>query len=193
MTVWHFPSKTQHQQMERTKAVAWATAKVGGWRGANVTAMIQRYLKEAGFEVTQVHVKHSMDYLVERDLAIAVVIGRRTREFILAPDVELEEPNFIKAQRVRASSHGPTPEPVPLPTPATNGSAQVIDDHGSRPMPGVELLPGRGRPMPALPSTVRQPARWADLEAAVKTWHRTDPDAADLWVAAVLRDLGVAQ
>lgn len=185
--VWKFPAKTQLQQKERTKAVAWATAKVGGWRGANVTAMIQRYLKEAGFEVSQEHVKHSMTYLVDRDLAIAVVIGRRTREFILAPDVELEEPDFIRAQRVRATAHGPAPvpEPVALPAPpATNGTTPETEGT-------VVVLPGRGRPMPALPSSTREPARWRDLEAAVRTWHRTDPDAADLWVAAVLRDLGV--
>jgi hypothetical protein len=207
-TVWKFPPKTQLQQKERTKAVAWATAKVGGWRGPNVTASIQKYLADAGFKVDQAHIRNSMVYLVERDLAIQVVIGRRTREFIMAPDVELEEPDFVRAQRARAAGHGPTPEPVRLPAapPATNGHASpVIDDHGSRPMPGVEVvprtagpagtkLPGRGRGMPRLPSAMRQePAQLDLLVATLRAWHDRDADACDLWVAAVLRDLGVEQ
>lgn len=200
-TTWKFPPKVQRQQAERTKAVAWATARVGGWRGANVTASIQKYLADAGFKVDQAHIKRSMEYLVDHDLAIAVVIGRRTREFIMAPDVQLEEPDFVRAQRVRASSHGP--KPAALPAPATNGDAPtVIDDHGAQPMPGVEMvprtggptgtaLPGRGRRMPRLPSQTTQPARLDDMLAALRAWYRTDPDACDLWVAGVLHDLGV--
>jgi hypothetical protein len=192
LTVWKFPPKTQLQLKERVKAIAWATNKVGGWRGPNVTASIQRYLQEAGYKTGQNLVKLGMDYLVRHELAIAVVLGRRTTEFIMAPEVELEEQDFIRAQRIRATSHGPT-EPPALP-PATNGSAEVIDDHGARPMPGVELLPGRGRKMPRLPSAVASGPSGLDLLVdAVRTWHRTDPDAAELWVDAVLRDLGVAR
>lgn len=192
--LWKFPPKTQLQLKERVKAISWATNKVGGWRGPNVTASIQRYLQDAGYKTTQPLIKRGMDYLVEHDLAIAVVLGRRTTEFIMAPEVELEEPDFIRTQRVRARSHGPTPEALP-PPPATNGDAPVvIDDHGARPMPGVELLPGRGRQMPRLPSAVAKGPDGLDLLTdAVRTWHRTDPDAAELWVDAVLRDLGVAR
>jgi hypothetical protein len=192
-TVWKFPPKTQLQLKERVKAIAWATNKVGGWRGPNVTASIQRYLQDSGYKTTQALVKLGMDYLVKHELAVAVVLGRRTTEFILVGDVELEEPDFIRAARLRATSHGPAPEPIELPAPASNGAA-VIDDHGSRPIPGVEVLPGRGRKMPRLPSAVASGPSGLDLLAdAVRTWHRTDPDAAELWVDAVLRDLGVAR
>lgn len=185
-TVWKFPPKTQLQQKERTKAVAWATRKVGGWCGANVTAAIQKYLADAGFKVDQQHVKYSMQYLVENDLAIAVVMGRRTREFIMAPDVELEEPDFIRAQRVRAAGHGP--EKMPAEQVALPAASVAANGHSTE-----LVLPGRGRRMPRLPSANTAPARWADLEAACKAWHRTDPDACDLWVAGVLHDLGVDQ
>lgn len=190
--VWKFPNRSERSQKERTKAVAWATHRVGGWRSANVTAQIQRYLADAGYKVDQHLIKRSMEYLVEHDLAIAVTKGKRTVEFIMG-DTHLEEPDFVRAQRVRAASHGPSPEPEPaaLPAPSTNGHAVIIDDHGSRPMPGVEVLPGRGRRMPRLPSSVAQPRRLDDMLAALKAWHRADPEACDLWVEGVLHDLGV--
>jgi hypothetical protein len=48
--------------------------------------------------------------------------------------------------------------------------------------------------MPRLPSAVAKGPDGLDLLVdAVRTWHRTDPDAAELWVDAVLRDLGIAR
>lgn len=172
-----FPPKTQLQLKERVKAIAWATTKVGGWRGANVTASIQRYLQEAGYKTTQTLIKRGMDYLVEHDLAIAVVLGRRTVEFILAPDAEVAEPDFVKAQRVRATSHGPGD--LAPGAPATNGRST-----------GTPTAPSR--PAPPLPSSVRsRPPQLDVLTGALRAWYREDPEACDTWIAEVLRDLGV--
>lgn len=168
-----FPPKTQLQLKERVKAIAWATDKVGGWRGTNVTASIQRYLQEAGYKTNQTLIKRGMEYLVGHDLAIAVVLGRRTTEFIMVPDVELEEPDFVKAQRVRASSHGPDSEPAPVVT--SNG----VGPHEA-PAP---------RPAPRLPRSRRGPDRLDELLASLREWYRVDPEECDRWIADVLHDL----
>lgn len=186
-----FPPRTQLQLKERVKAIAWATNKVGGWRGSNVTAAIQKYLQEAGYRTSQAHIKLGMDYLVKHNLAVAVVLGRRTTEFIMASDAEVDEPDFIKAQRIRAATHGPEVEPtVVLPAAASNGHAELAT--GQALVVAPSALPGRGRPMPRLPRQRSQdPERLDEMLAALRAWYQTDPEACELWIGGVLHDLGV--
>lgn len=160
-----FPPKAQEHQKHRTLAVAWVTARAGGFESSNVTATIQRELAAEGYRVPQELVKASMVYLCERGYAERVLNGRRHVMFVLDSDVDVPEPPFVTARREMAAATATAPAM------AQNGSAPV---------------PVRRPPLPAPPG---QPTWLAAVSAALVAWWGEDPAAANKWAGELLETL----
>lgn len=193
-----FVPNTHQETKDRVIAVAWATQQVGGFKGRNVVYDIQKWLKARGYAMPIERIADAMVFLDQGDYGIRVVLGRRTREFIIDDELEVPVPAFVRAEAMRQHATAKAVDPVPVPDPepvidrtnghATTAAAVVAADRH----PADMVLPGRGRQMPRLPSSTRSdPDRLDDMLAALRTWYRTDPDACELWIDAVLRDLGV--
>jgi len=161
-----FPPKTTTQRKHRDIAVAWITKQHGGFQTANVTATIHKALRDAGFRTTQEHVMRSMIALEGDGYAIREVIGRRHVLFMMDADVDVPEPGFVAAQRMRTASLA---DPVPAaPLPADPG-------------------PSRRPPLPR--RTPDMPGVFAELSQAVLDWWRDEPDAATAWATDALASL----
>lgn len=170
-----FIPKMQAQKKEAILAVAWITARQGGYETPNVARSICHDLRTEGYALTQDRVTSAMLWLVEQSYAVRSVLGRRHRMFMMDPEVAVPEPGFVTARRMMTAGSVPEPAghpPVTVPV-STNGVS------ATRPRP----------PLPGQPAdTVPRPV--ANLTAAVTAWWRSDPEAAGQWVAAVLQELG---
>jgi hypothetical protein len=195
-----FPAKTQRQFIERTLGVAWVTSRAGGYaRPSGVNGLIEKDLRDVGYRVDRHLVRRSMQWLADEGYALMVVNGRRTQEFILAPDVDVPMPQFAQALRARALQAGTRTVSVPQPAgqgvvehivgpelepvPSSNGAAPAV--HQTAPVPA-------GRPRPRLPSQGTQVGfakQLAVLGDCLLGWHATEPEAAEQWVDDVLTDL----
>jgi hypothetical protein len=192
-----FPPKTTGNFKERTLGVAYVTGLAGGYVLPNgVAALIEQDLGKLGYPTERQLVTTSMRWLARNGYALEVINGRRTQEFILAPDVVVPTPQFVLAARARAAART---ESVPQPggrgvvehivgpelerVSSTNGAAPAV--HQTPPVPAR-------RPRPRLPSQGTQVGfakQLAVLGDCLLGWHATEPDAAEQWVDDVLTDL----
>lgn len=178
-----FPPKTTGNFKERTLAVAYVTALAGGYVLPNgVAALIEQDLGKLGFVTERPHITSSMRWLARNGYALEVINGRRTQEFILAPDVTVPTPQFVLAQRARAAA-GPSP------TDDTPAWAAVNAAPGA-PLNGSQAARvARGRPpLPRQPQPTG-PARLGELTQALKGWHADEAEACDTWIEQALAAL----
>lgn len=169
-----FPPKTTRNFKERTLAVAHVTALAGGYVLPNgVAALIEQDLGRLGYTTERHLITLSMRWLAHNGYALEVINGRRTQEFILAPDVTVPPPQFVLAQRARAAA-GPSP----------------TDDTPGAPMNGSHAGPVARRrpPLPRQPQSTG-PARLDELTAALRAWHADEADPCDAWVADAIEAL----
>lgn len=157
-----FTGRTTRSFREQAIAVAWITVKHGGgFENDNVGRHIQRLLAAEGFAMTAQQVATTMARLDSLGYAARSVHTGKHRLFVMDPDVDVPEPEFIKALRLRDAQRA-----------ASNGHAPV------RP------------PVPAPVHHQVTPPWMADLLAAVSNWWDEDQSAADRWAADVLASLG---
>lgn len=184
----------QTQFKHRTLLIAWLCRRDGGWKNGNVTDYVHKMLRREGVHVPQSHVKLSFDWLVAEGYAISVVLGRRTREFILDPDVIIPTPPTIAARQARATipvqeQAGATVHALP--------AAAPVESTESTPRPAAVPAAAMTAPARKAPPLPRQPdprgqfsARVAVVASAVMDWWDEDADAAEAWVTAAAEALG---
>lgn len=183
-----FHANQQTQFKHRTLLIAWLCRRDGGWKNGNVTDHVHKMLRREGVIVPQSHVKLSFDWLVAEGYAITVVYGRRTREFILDPDVMVPTPPTIAARQARATMPAQPPATVhQLPAP---DAAEILADEATGRQPEA---PARKRTAPPVPKADPRQATFrrqlGEVTVAVMDWWAEDPAAAEQWVAAAAEAL----
>lgn len=180
-----FPAGSQEKQVHRTIAVAWITQQRSGFQSNNVVATIHKALRSVGYRTEQHLISRSMVWLAKNGYAAREVVGRRCVEFVMDPNVEVPEPQFVLADRLRRRSQ---------PAPARNiGEAVIAAQEAKARQNGVAIVttPEPGMPprrLPPLPgrSADPEPAWLSDVIAALTGWWKAQPETADAWARELL-------
>lgn len=174
-----FAPNQQEQFKQRTLLIAWLCQRDGGWKNSNVTDHVRKLLQREGMHVPHSHVKLSFEWLVKQEYAITVVYAKRTREFILAPDVQVQVPSLIAAKTARAVRASTPPPFVPAEEPLELPEEQAVTNGHA---PAARKAP----PLPRQPIDPRL-SGWNDdvarLVGLLRMWWIDDPDAAEKWLA----------
>lgn len=166
-----FPPRSQVERKQRIIAVAWLVKEKGGYASPDVANDIQQDLDKAGYSAQLPAISEALRWMAQRRYAARVVHGQRTREFVMDPDVDVPEPEFIAAARLREVAASAAP-------PATNGATPVLAA-----APAATTV----RRRPPVPGRAEQRPPWLDrLTADVLRWWQNDPAAADQWAADVM-------
>lgn len=174
-----FAPKQQRKFIHRTLMIAWLCARDGGWRNANVTAHVLKLLQREGLTGLNLHqVRESFSWLVDQEYAMEVVIGKRTREFVLAPDVHVPKPPSVTAREYREARQA---QPLSFETaeaPLELPAERPADRRVTVPLPK----------MPPSPRVVFQ-GQVNLLRDNIMAWWDTNPDDAAQWVAEARKAL----
>jgi hypothetical protein len=158
-----FPPRTTASKIQQVVSVAWITQQRGGFVSEDVSNEIQQALDDAGYTLTQPRITEAIRWLASHKLGARVVSGHRTREFVMDPDVDIPEPEFVRAHRMArpqaAAVNGQDPDPV--------------------------------RQLPPIPKRSDRPPWLVALADGIADWWRTDPNAATAWAKAVADNIGV--
>lgn len=175
-----FMPKMQTQKKEAILAVAWVTQQEGGFETPNVAASIAAALRHEGYHLSQKRVTDAMIWLDQRGYAARSVLGRRHRMFVMDGDVEVPEPGFVVAKRLRRNIEEGAALNAEAPT--TNGAAPAA-------VAVAVEAPTSPRRRPPVPGRKPDgPARLDELVKIIRGWWLAQPVEAARWIDEVIEE-----